>query len=253
MYNFSLIDTVDLFRIENPSNNQAMNENSIEVNNVKSSNILMSYEVICGSSLDDDEQVVGDGTKNGKNRLSMDSRVSVECAPSTSNIPVTPRIDSDIEQNDMEFHDENIDCETFIKTEDEDSLPTSVESEITVKNEDSFKSQSGDLRVKRCLEPVDSSIESSIESAAKRKRINQEVHASSNGECSNEQTTNMLEHFFFTAVRRRKSVRLPPLLTDKKINKISFFRHPIESQRSKNHVCMFLLPQNCRIQWAAER
>lgn len=191
---------MDLFRIENPSNNQAMHENSIEVNNVKSSNILMSYEVICGSSLDDDEQAVGDGTKNGKNRLSMDSRVSVECAPSTSNIPVTPRIDSDIEQNDMEFHDENIDCETFIKMEDEDSLPTSIESEITVKNEDSFKSKSGDLPAKRCHEPVDSS----IEIAAKKKRIGQEVHASSNGKSSNEETTNMFEYFFSQLFKHEK-------------------------------------------------
>lgn len=187
--------------------NQAADDDVIEVEIEEPSDDMMSIEVKQEpDSCDEDETVENQedtlmfgttttmmqnfnskptsvmisGINNGKNieRLSMDL---VDYAPITSVIPDTKHIDPEMFQSEIEIHEEKPDLTTFIKMEDEDSLPASVDSDF-VTEAASFELE--DIKfvidlnkpAKRSHEPV----ESSIESAAKKQRIDEEVvvHAS---------------------------------------------------------------------------
>lgn len=179
---------MDLFLIEIQSNNQVAIKNAVDVIKEEPNDVLESHEVKCERALSDEERAVEDRKdaatnpdnnaeatsvlveriKNSRNidRLSQDSRVSVDYAPSTSNIPLTPRIDSEMPQGEMEVLKEN--CATTIKMEDED-YESSIESEKTVLNESNLKSKIKNQSIKRSYEPD----ESPLESPDKKPKIDQ--------------------------------------------------------------------------------
>lgn len=179
---------MDLFLIEIQNNNQVAVKNAVDVKKEEPTDVLQSHEVKCEQALSDEKRAIGDGkdaTTNPNNyaeatsvlverikksrnidRLSRDSRVSVDYAPSTSNIPLTPRIDSEIPQSEMEALKEN--CATTIKKEDED-YESSIESETTVLNETNLKSKIKNQPIKRSHEPD----ESPLESPDKKQKIDQ--------------------------------------------------------------------------------
>lgn len=153
---------MDLFEIENLTTDRSTAKNSLDIKTAqnevsKEHQTIMPIEVKSEPISSDDEQAhetvdeistnyqrsneaeaatLVEGTKNGRNidRLSMDSYVSSECAPSTSNIPVTPRIDSAGVQGEMELKEENLFCAKFIKLEEPETAPTSTENEIAFAN-----------------------------------------------------------------------------------------------------------------------
>lgn len=153
---------MDLFEIENLTTDRLTSKNSLDIKTAKNEvskdhQTIVPIEIKSEPISSDDEHTHGTvdeistnyqrsneaeaaalvkGTKNGRNidRLSMDSYVSSECAPSTSNIPVTPRIDSAGVQGEMELKDENLFCAKFIKLEEPETAPTSTENEIAIAN-----------------------------------------------------------------------------------------------------------------------
>lgn len=162
MFLFRLDQTVDLFEIENLTTDRLTPKNLLDTKTAqneisKEHQTIMSIEVKSEPISSDDEQSHGtvdeistnyqrsneaeaaalvEGTKNGRNidRLSMDSYVSSECAPSTSNIPTTPHIDSAGVQGEIVLKEENIFCAKFIKLEQPETAPTSTENEMAVAN-----------------------------------------------------------------------------------------------------------------------
>lgn len=211
---FSIKDTVDLFTVENvcdiqSEDSQVATDNVIEVEIDQPSNDMMSIEVKQEPDSCDDEETIENqddalvsdatttttmmqnfnseptsvmmsGKNNGRNidRLSMDL---VDYAPITSIIPGMPHIDSEMFQSEIEIHEEKPNFTAVIKMEDEVSLPASVESDF-VTEAASFESEDIKFAIglnqpaKRFHDPV----ENSIESADKKRRIDQEVllHAS---------------------------------------------------------------------------
>lgn len=174
MHIFSIKETADFFKIVNLSKNRAAVENAVESKNEEPSDVLISCEVKCEPDVSDNERAVIDREdattntynyvettsvlvnriKNSRNidRLSRDSRISVDYAPSTSNMPVTPRIDSETAQIEMGIYEESPRDATTIKMEEDKDYESSIESEITVLNETNFKSKIEDQPRKRSHE-----------------------------------------------------------------------------------------------------
>lgn len=129
-------------------------------------------------------------------RLSMDSKASVDCKPSTSNLPVTPQIEThdkiEISTNDkieilandqieISTHDEKMiknkiesqnddyDCNKIIKLEYEEELPTSTECKLTNVKLEPLSPHAENPSPKRFHE-LDC-----LESAEKRQKTNEEA------------------------------------------------------------------------------
>lgn len=168
IFQFRLENTIELFELNsNLTDDWQLIDNSVEPK-IEESEVfrehenLMTIEVKCEAATSDEEQndentqeysmadqcvneaeavATVSKTKYGRAfaRLSMDSSVSADCSPSTSNIPVTPRIDVAMAHGEMAGHEEdsNLKPEEIVKQEEIETTPTSTGCEMTIMDDNS--------------------------------------------------------------------------------------------------------------------
>lgn len=167
-FHFRLEHTIELFELNsNLTDDWQLIDNSMEPK-IEEAEVfcerenLMTIEVKCEAATSDEEQngekmqehsttdqcvneaeAVAAVRKTKYNRyfarLSMDSSVSADCSPSTSNIPVTPRIDTAMAHGEMGGHEEDLNFkpDEIVKQEEIETTPTSTGSEMTVMDDNS--------------------------------------------------------------------------------------------------------------------
>lgn len=203
---FSIEQTIDFFAIENssvqPTENVTASEAepkefitespdlaSIEVKHETISSDESDSEISTSHYKSVNEAEANESVSNtGRNidRLSMDTFLSTDCAP--SNMPVTPQLDSEMNQDEMFEEDIEIceDSKAFIKLESDDdddddyddTSPSSTGSDLILINEDTTAQCHTSIQkpsMKRAQE-----METASENSVKKQKINEDDQIVSN-------------------------------------------------------------------------
>lgn len=155
-------------------------------------------------------------SNTGRNidRLSMDTFVSTDCAP--SNIPVTPQIDSEMNQDEM-FEEEIEICEdskAFIKLESDDddddddyddTSPSSTGSDLIMINEEMsyFSTDQCQTPMQKPTTKRAQEMEMAPENSVKKQKINENDQINGNDQIVSNQSTGAIgELIYFISLGR---------------------------------------------------